>query len=161
MKLNLKRNHTTCTVDRCSDNSNFRALNNEVMFFLLSKMGNNLARHRSENCRKFVPANRRPHNWKMYSSKLQAESYRRRHWPDLIHMISQNSLTWYWFLICLVIIFGQSLIHSEAEIPSKKNCNTWVMIPFQMIPKPLNIHVPGKSMPLELSNNMLKLKCKT
>ena len=28
--------------------------------------------HRSENCRKFVPANRRPHNWKLYLSRLQA-----------------------------------------------------------------------------------------
>ena len=26
---------------------------------------------RSENCRKFVPANRRPHNWKLYSSRCR------------------------------------------------------------------------------------------
>ena len=49
---------------------------------------NNFVGTKSENCRKFVPANRRPPNWKLYSSRLQAESYSGRHWPDRQHTIS-------------------------------------------------------------------------
>ena len=44
--------------------------------------------NRSENCRKFVAANMRPHNWKLYSSRLQAESFSGRHWPVRQHTIS-------------------------------------------------------------------------
>ena len=42
--------------------------------------------------RKFVgnlfQPNRRPHNWKLYSSRLQTEGYSGRHWPDRQHTIS-------------------------------------------------------------------------
>ena len=43
---------------------------------------------RSENRRKFALANRRPHNWKLYSSRLPAESNSGHHWPDRQHTVS-------------------------------------------------------------------------
>ena len=37
---------------------------------------------RSENCRKWVLANRHSHNWEQYLSRLHTESYNTPHWSD-------------------------------------------------------------------------------
>ena len=37
---------------------------------------------RSENCRKWVLANRHSRNWELYSSRLHTESYNTPHWSD-------------------------------------------------------------------------------
>ena len=38
--------------------------------------------NRSENCRKWVLANRHSRNWELYSSRLHMESYNTPHWSD-------------------------------------------------------------------------------
>ena len=42
----------------------------------------NFAIFRSENCRKWVLANRHSRNWELYSSRLHTESYNTPHWSD-------------------------------------------------------------------------------
>ena len=54
-----------------------------------------IAGARSENCRKFFPANRCHHNWEPYSSKCYIERYNRPYWSVGIYYkprISKYSL---------------------------------------------------------------------
>ena len=56
------------------ENQNETILTTFITLYILQKITNDFPEQnesfRSENCRKFVPANRRPYNWKMYSSWL-------------------------------------------------------------------------------------------
>ena len=76
----------------------------------------------SENCRKFVPANRRPHNWKLYSSRFQVESY------SVLYMSY-----WIWretFKIWFLNIGGFSNIplHMDYALLSDKDNKTLLLI---------------------------------
>ena len=65
----------------------FHVENNFGTVDLVAARLENYQFNRSENCRKFAPAKRRPHKWKLYSSRLQTESYSGRHWSDRQHTI--------------------------------------------------------------------------
>ena len=56
---------------------------------------------RSENCRKWVLANRHSRNWELYSSRLHMESYNTPHWSD--RQTGFSRILWYGLFVRLSV----------------------------------------------------------